>query len=114
MLASYLFALNVLDLSVKQSRTVATTVVVLTGLYLIIVLEAANWRRGAVVGAMCAGLVALYVLALAVPFTRDFFELAVPGPEVVLMSLAGAGIAVLALYLSGFTPGHSPLLDVRR
>jgi cation-transporting P-type ATPase E len=111
-LASYLIALGVLDLSVTQSRTVATTVVVLTGLYLIIVLEAGSWRRGALVGAMCGGLVALYALALALPFTRDFFELAVPGPEVVAMSLAGTGIAVLALYLSGFTPGHSPLLDV--
>ena len=106
---SYLVALNMLELSVRQSRTVATTVVVLVGLYLILVLEAAGWHRRAMVGAMCAGLALLYGLALAVPFSRHFFELAVPGPKLVAMALAGAGIAVLALYLSGFAPGLGEL-----
>jgi hypothetical protein len=70
--------------------------------------RAASWRRGVVVGAMCARLALLYALALAFPFSRDFFELSVPGPELVAMALAGAAIAVLALYLSGFVPGRSP------
>ena len=104
--ASYLAALNVFELSVRESRTVATTVLVLVGLYLIVVLEAAGWRRGLIVGVMCAGLAVLYSLALAVPVARNFFALAAPGPVLVATTLAGAAIATGALYLSGFSPGR--------
>jgi cation-transporting ATPase E len=105
--ASYLVALNVLELSVRQSRTVATTVVVLVGLYLILVLEGAGSRRRLIIGAMCAGLAAVYLLAIAVPFSRRFFELSAPGPELAAMALAGAAVAIVALYLSGFAPGRA-------
>ena len=75
-LASYLFALNDLDVTVRESRTVATTVLVGLGLYLILVLEASGWRRGSAVGSLCLVLGGLYVLALLLPPTRDFFGLA--------------------------------------
>ena len=48
-LASYLFALNVANMSLTKSQTVATTVLVIVGLYLILALEASGLRRGAAV-----------------------------------------------------------------
>lgn len=50
LLSSYLFALNVLDLPLVEARTVATTVLVTVGLYLIVALEAAGRRRSTAVG----------------------------------------------------------------
>ena len=45
-LSSYLFALNVVNLPVIEAQTVAVTVLVIVGLYLILVLEAAGRKRG--------------------------------------------------------------------
>jgi magnesium-transporting ATPase (P-type) len=104
-LGAYLFALNDLDLSVVESRTVATTVLVALGLYLVIVLEASGRRRSRGVGALCAVLAALYALALALPAVRDFFELAAPNAAVLGGAAGGTAIAICALVLSGFTPG---------
>ena len=105
--SSYLVALNVLDLGLSASRTVATTVLVLVGLYLIVVLETATWRRGRAVLAMCAAMLFLYGAAFAIPFARDFFQLAVPDAAIILTALGGAALACSMLYLSGFTPGPS-------
>jgi cation-transporting ATPase E len=99
--ASYQFSLNALDLPLLEARTVATSVLVLVGLYLIIALEGTAGRRGRVVALMCAALAALYALALALPFVRDFFELAAPSLEIVATSLVGASIAVAGLELMG-------------
>ena len=96
--ASYQFSLNALDLPLLEARTVATSVLVLVGLYLIIALEGTAGRRGRVVALMCAALAAL---ALALPFVRDFFELAAPSLEIVATSLVGASIAVAGLELMG-------------
>jgi cation-transporting P-type ATPase E len=104
-LGAYLFALNDLDLTVVQSRTVATTVLVALGLYLVIVLEASGRRRRRGVGALCAVLAALYALALALPAARDFFELAAPNAAILGGAAGGTAIAICALVLSGFTPG---------
>ena len=67
-LSSYLFALNVLDLPLESARTVATTVLVLVGLYLILVLEASGRMRGAAVSLLCLALLGGYALVLVVPF----------------------------------------------
>jgi magnesium-transporting ATPase (P-type) len=93
-LSSYLFALNVLDLPLIEARTVATTVLVGVGLYLILALEAEGARRSAAVLGLCAALAACYVLTLWVPFAREFFELAPPDPVIFATALAGAGLAV--------------------
>ena len=98
-LSSYLFALNVLDLKLAAARTVATTVLVLVGLFLIIVLEATGRRRGTAVSILCAALAGVYALVLAVPFTRHFFALAVPTPPVVLTALVGTAFALAGLML---------------
>jgi cation-transporting ATPase E len=104
-LGSYLFALDTLDLSLSQARTVATTVLVGLGLYLILVLEASGRRRGEVVSGMVVVLAGLYALVLGLPGTRHFFDLAVPGVGVLATAAGGVAVAVLGLILSGFAPG---------
>jgi cation-transporting P-type ATPase E len=99
-LASYLFALNVANLSLERSQTVATTVLVIVGLYLILALEASGLRRGAAVSVMCAALAALYVLVLAFPPTRDFFAVSPPGVAVMVIAVIGAAFAVAFLVLT--------------
>jgi cation-transporting P-type ATPase E len=99
-LSSYLFALQVLDLPLRDSRTVATTVLVAVGLYLVVVLEAGSRRRSAAVTALCLTLAALYLVVLAVPATRDFFAVAPPGAAVLLTSAAGLALAVGGLWLT--------------
>jgi P-type E1-E2 ATPase len=107
-LSSYLFALNVLDLPLVEARTVATTVLVTVGLYLIVALEASGRRRGTAVSALCVALASLYVLALTVPFTRDFFALAAPGLAIFATALTGAAFAIAGLVITSerFLPGR--------
>ncbi|HEY7206619.1 MAG TPA: HAD-IC family P-type ATPase [Gaiellaceae bacterium] len=106
--ASYLFALNVVRFSVIVSQTVAVTVLVLVGLFLILALEASGRRRTTAVSVLVGGLLALYAVVLALPATRDFFQLAVPGPAAILISLLGAGVAIAGLAVSSdsFVPGR--------
>ena len=78
--ASFLLAINLIEMSELRARTVATTVLVATGLYLIIVLESSSKVRGYTVGALCAALLALYLVVLSLPGWRDFFELVVARP----------------------------------
>jgi cation-transporting ATPase E len=108
--ASFLLAINLLDMSELRARTVATTVLVVTGLYLIVVLESSSRVRGYTVGALCAALLALYLVVLSLPGWRDFFELAAPGPLIIICSIAGTALAVggLALTDPRFLPGPSP------
>jgi cation-transporting ATPase E len=96
-LSGYLFALNVLDLGVREARTVATTTLILVGLYLILALEAEGRLRATAVTLLTLLLLACYGLVLAVPFGRDFFALVAPHPANVLPAVAGAAIAVLGL-----------------
>jgi cation-transporting P-type ATPase E len=106
--SSYLFAINVLDLKLVEARTVAVSVVILVGLYLILALEVAGRVRGAAVSTLCVFLLGAYVLVLVVPFSREFFLLAAPTPAIVLPALAGAVIAItgLAALDDRFIPGR--------
>ncbi len=107
-LSSYLFALNVLDLKLAAARTVAVTVLVLVGLYLILALEATGRVRGTAISALCLALLAAYVVTLLVPATRDFFALASPGPAMLGPALVGAALAItgLAVIDDRFIPGR--------
>ena len=107
MLSSYLWSFYVLDLGLVEARTVATTVLILVGLYLIVVLEASGRVRAPAVIALCLTMLALYGVVLALPGMREFFELAVPGVTACLTALGGAGLAVAGLWLTDerFTPG---------
>ncbi len=98
-LSSYLFAVNVLDLKLASSRTVATTVLIVVGLYLIIVLEAEGSKRTVMVLGLCAALAGAYVFVLSLPFGRRFYELALLGPRVLVIAFAGSAIAIGGLVL---------------
>ena len=89
------------------ARTVATTALVLVGLYLLLALEATSSRRAAAIGTLSAAMLFLYALVLAVPGLRHFFALTVPGPGETFVALAGAALAVGGLLLTDdrFVPG---------
>ena len=106
LLSAYLFSLHDLDLPVESARTVATSVLVIVGLYLIMVLEAGGWRRDAAVGLLCVALGSIYVLALALPAARSFFQLAPVSWRLAAASLGGAAVSIVFLYLAGFTIGR--------
>ena len=96
-LSSYFFSLNVLDRGVREARTVATTTLILVGLYLILALEAEGRRRSSAIGLLVVTLLAAYVAVLLVPFARDFFLLVPLTTANVLPAVAGALLAVLGL-----------------
>jgi magnesium-transporting ATPase (P-type) len=106
-LSSYLFVFDVLERPLPESRTVASTVLLVVGLYLIIALESTTTRRGAWVGALCAALGGVYVLVLIVPFARRFYALAIPSPLSWLAILGGSALAIGGLIGtdSRFIPG---------
>jgi hypothetical protein len=101
--------LNVIDLDVREARTVATTTLVLVGLYLILALEAEGRRRGGAIGLLVLALLAGYVAVLVFPFSRDFFLLAPPSLAIVLPAVAGALLA--ALGLAALDPRFVPRLS---
>jgi cation-transporting P-type ATPase E len=109
-LSSYSFVLHVLGRPLQESRTVATTVLVAVGLYLILALEASSRRRKAAVSVLCAALAGIYALVLVAPFARHFYALAVPGPLSLLAAAAGAALAIGGLVLTDdrFVPGRGP------
>jgi magnesium-transporting ATPase (P-type) len=98
--ASFLLAINLIEMSELRARTVATTVLVAVGLYLVFVLEASSRVRDWTVGGLCLVLFALYLVVLALPGWRDFFEVAVPDPAIIICSIAGTALAVTGLALT--------------
>jgi len=99
-LAAYRFALDVAGVPLEEARTVATSVLVLVGLYLVLALEASGRRRAIAVGALCAALLVVYVAVLAFDGTREFFELVVPGFWGWVAIPFGAGLAIAGLMLT--------------
>ncbi len=93
-LSSYTFVLQVLNRPLPESRTVAATVLLIVGLYLIVALESTSTRRTAWVSALCAALGGLYALVLIVPFARHFYALAVPNAPAWLAIVVGSVIAI--------------------
>jgi magnesium-transporting ATPase (P-type) len=92
--AGYLLARYGLDLGLIRSRTVATGIVVFGGLAVVIRLEHAHGRRQLAVWGLCALMLGVFALALAVPWLREFYELAKPTGEMVLAWGLGTLIAV--------------------
>ena len=84
-----------------RARTVATTVLVAMGLYLIVVLESSSRVRGYTVGALCLGLLrALRGGAVACRPGASFFEVAAPDVGVIMCSLVGTLLAAGGLALT--------------
>jgi magnesium-transporting ATPase (P-type) len=99
----YLFALHDLDYSVIQARTIAATVLIAVGLYLVLVLESTgSLRRSGIVGAMCLGLAGAYSAVLLVPSARGFFQFAAPGSGMLVTAALAAAVSIGALVLAGF------------
>jgi magnesium-transporting ATPase (P-type) len=106
LVSGYLFSVHDLDLSVANARTVAVTILVIAGLYLVIALEASgSRRRSTLVAAMCAVLAGIYVATLLIPATRKFFALTVPDPGMIVTAVIASAIAIGALWLCGFSLG---------
>jgi len=97
---TYLIALNVFDLGLLQSRTAATTSLIIIGLYLVLALEATSTKRARLVGTMCGMLFIAYLLVLVLPGLRRFFELAVPNPPSLILIALGCVIAIGFLWLT--------------
>lgn len=102
----YLVGREALDLPLPEARAIATTILLVLGLYLILSLEGSGRRRSAAVTALCAGMAALYVIALSVPVAQEFFELHWPGPAGLGLVAAGAVPALGVLALGGVRPGR--------
>ena len=107
--SSYLFALEVINLPLIEAQTVATSVLMIVGLYFILVLEAAGRTRGVAIAGLCAAMLVLYILVLAFPATRNFFELSVPNAPIILSALGGSLLAILGLAAMDerFVPGRA-------
>jgi magnesium-transporting ATPase (P-type) len=109
LVAGYLFSRHDLGLSVADSRTVALTTLIASGLYLVMALEAgSSRRRSSVVAAMCATMAGLYVLALLIPGTRSFFALTIPDAGMIATALLASAVSIGALALCGFSLRAEP------
>jgi hypothetical protein len=60
-------------------------------------LEDEPGKRRLLVGGLCAVMGLLFLVALFVPFLRDFYELRSPNGEMVLAWAVGAGLGVVAM-----------------
>ncbi|MFL5957977.1 MAG: HAD-IC family P-type ATPase [Solirubrobacterales bacterium] len=91
----YLLARYGFDVGLAHARTVTAGIVVACGLVVVLMLEREGGRRRALIYGLCAAMALLFVLALEVPFARDFFELEAPTGEMLVAWAAGsaAGIA---------------------
>jgi len=107
--ASYLFALHDLDIGLRESRTVALTTLIACGLYLVMALESGGSRQRSTLVAIACGVMAVaYVVVLALPFARDFFDIVTPTLAMAATAVAASAAAILALWLSGFTLSTAP------
>jgi cation-transporting ATPase E len=95
--SSYLCALYVFGLPLLEARTVATTVLIVVGLYLVLVLEAGSERRFRAVLALCLALAALYFTMVSAQAGQDFFELAEPDPVIFLIAAIGSALPIAGL-----------------
>jgi cation-transporting ATPase E len=92
--SGYLVARYGFDLGLSRSRTVATGIVVVCGLAVVMRLEGEGGRRRLAVGGLCVAMALLFVLAIAVPFLRDFYELTTPTSEAVAAWAVGVFLGV--------------------
>ncbi|HEY2398343.1 MAG TPA: HAD-IC family P-type ATPase [Solirubrobacteraceae bacterium] len=93
----YLLARYGFDLSLTRSRTVATGIVVVCGLAVVMRLEGEGGRRRLAIAGLCLLMLALFALALLVPFLREFYELATPTGEAVAAWATGTAVGVLGM-----------------
>jgi len=78
--------------STIDARTVATSVLVYVGLYLVWLLERASSLHPRLLGALCGILGIGYAGMLVLPPTRRFFALSAPEPAIVALSVAAIAL----------------------
>src|SRR5262249_54794390 len=82
------------DLTLAESRTVATGIVVVCGLAVVLRLENQPGRRRLAVRALCAAMALLYLPALPIPLLRNLYELTTPTGKARLSRAVGAALGV--------------------
>jgi magnesium-transporting ATPase (P-type) len=96
-----------LDRSPAESQTTSTTILILVGLYLVMVLESTGMRtsvrRARAIPALCLLLAVLYVAIISLGPARDYFALAAPSTLPVLVSLICTVFAIGALGAVGLS-----------
>jgi hypothetical protein len=112
--AGYLFGRHDFDLTIPDARTVAVSILLIRGLYLVLALEAEGARRrSALVSPMCAALAGAYVGCLLLPATRRFFALTVPDLGMIATTLVASALTIGALLVCGLTPAaRRPIPDI--
>jgi magnesium-transporting ATPase (P-type) len=93
-IAGYLLARYGFGVGLRRSRTVACGIVVVCGLAVVLRLETERGRRRLAVAGLCLLMLALFALALIIPFLRNFYELATPTGEAVAAWALGTAIGV--------------------
>jgi cation-transporting ATPase E len=92
--AGYTLARYAFDLGLTESRTVATGITVICGLAVVVRLEDQPGRRRIAIITLCGAMAGLFVLALAVPALRDFYELTKPSAEIAACWAVGIVLGV--------------------
>jgi magnesium-transporting ATPase (P-type) len=94
----YVIARYGFDLGLTRSRTVATGIVVVTGLAVVMKLEGESRHRLLEVAGLCALMLLLFALALVAPFLRNFYELAKPTGDMALSWAIGSALGVAGMF----------------
>jgi magnesium-transporting ATPase (P-type) len=92
--AGYLIARYGFGLSLRESRTVATGIVVVCGLAVVMRLETEPGRRRLATFGLCVAMALLFTVALVVPFLRNFYELTTPGGDAIAAWAIGTALGV--------------------
>ncbi len=100
--AGFLIALNVLETSLTEARTVAVTTLILIGLYFVLILEGqgASARRLRWVSLLCGLMLVAYAMALSWAPASEFFEVDRPNPFAFTAALLGAALAIGGLWIT--------------
>lgn len=96
----YIIARYGFELSLIRSRTVATGTVVVCGLAVVMRLETGPRRRRLAIAGLSELMVALFSLALIVPFLRSFYELSTPTGDALVAWALGTGLGVGGMLLA--------------
>ena len=84
------------DIGTRESRTIATVVLMVLGLYVLAMLARPLTRYRTV---LLLTMIGMFIGALAIPFVRDFYALSLPSQETVAIGLAVAAGGCVSLEL---------------